>query len=76
MAIRLNEIKRQDKTRDFTWVSEQYAAGKLNIGDEVVSTKHGWVIRASFIEKIIKRDRILGRVDEVVDGENCKIKVY
>lgn len=50
--------------------------GKLEIGDEVVSTKKATLIRANFIEKIIKRDRIIGRVDEVLDDKKCKIKVY
>ena len=50
--------------------------GKLEIGDEVVSTKDAELIKANFMEKIIKRDRIVGRVDEIIDKRRCKIKVY
>lgn len=49
--------------------------GKLSIGDEVVANKNGGAIKANFIEKIIKRDRIVGRVDSV-SGSTCSIKVY
>ena len=50
--------------------------GKLEIGDEVVSAEGAILIRANFIEKIIKRDRIVGRVDEILQNKRCKIKVY
>lgn len=55
---------------------ESKYVGRLEIGDEVVSTKDAEITKASFIEKIIKRDRIIGRVDEIIDKRRCKIKVY
>lgn len=49
--------------------------GKLRIGDEVVSWKGGMVIKASWFEKVFKRDRIIGMVDSVIDVMNCWIKI-
>lgn len=49
--------------------------GKLSIGDEVVADKNNALTKASFYEKIIKRDRILGRVDSISE-KDCTIKVY
>ena len=49
--------------------------GKVEIGDEVVSYKNGRVIKASWFEKIFKRDRIVGIVDSILDDNYCWIKV-
>jgi hypothetical protein len=41
----------------------------LEIGDEVVSYLHGMAVKASWFEKIFKRDRILGRIDSHVSDD-------
>lgn len=49
---------------------------KLTIGDEVVASKTGGVVKANLFERVFKRGCILGRVDSVSDKTNCIIKVY
>lgn len=49
--------------------------GRIQIGDELVSNKNGGVIKANIIEKIFKRDRIIGIVDSIQDNETCTVKV-
>lgn len=49
--------------------------GSLTIGDEVVSSKNGNVIKANFFEKIFLRDRIIGVVDSIKDETIAVIKI-
>jgi len=37
-------------------------SGKVKIGDEVVSYKNGYAIKANIFEKIFKRNCIIGKV--------------
>lgn len=48
---------------------------KIEIGDEVVSYKDGMAIKASWVEKVFKRDRIIGQIDSYVSGDIFWVKV-
>ena len=50
--------------------------GSVRLGDEMVSFKYGNAIKANIFEKIFMRERLIGRVDSVVDNLFCWIKVY
>jgi len=45
---------------------------EYEIGDELVSSKNGLAIKASIFEKVFKRDRIIGRIDSIIEriGDN------
>lgn len=47
----------------------------IEIGDEIVSYKFGTAIKANFIEKLFKRDRIVGRIDSHVSNDLYWVKV-
>lgn len=49
--------------------------GKAEIGDELVSYKNGFSIKASLFEKLFKRDRIIGRVDSKILNQKVWIKI-
>ena len=50
--------------------------GKVRIGDEMTSCEDGFAVKANIIEKIFKRERLIGRVDSIDSDQFCWIKVY
>ena len=51
------------------------ATSKIDIGDELISFKDGFAIKANWFEKIFKRDRIIGRVDSFLETDLIIMKV-